>query len=76
MKYTYQVDDLNAISVFDEENPNELNAPFLHQPQHPDGTDWENRAEAEEWAEEYIAALLAWVPEEETIEPETPADPE
>ena len=64
MRYTVTILDDNTIEVFDNDNPNELGAPFLRQDVHPDGRAWESRLEAQAWADEFIAQLIA--PVEET----------
>lgn len=64
MRYRYEIDEHNAIRIWDDENPNENSAPFLYQPDHPDGRPWENRAEAIAWVDAFIADLLAPAPTE------------
>jgi hypothetical protein len=59
MRYYYEIDENNAVRIWDTENPNENNAPFLYQPSFPDETPWSGREEAEKWANEYIASLDA-----------------
>ena len=59
MRYEFTISNSNEIRVWDTENPNENGAPFLFQPDRPDGTPWANRAEAEEWVQNRIADLLA-----------------
>ena len=49
MNYKVEIKDNNTIEVFDLDNPNEKNAPFLRQDIHPDGRAWESRAEAQAW---------------------------
>ena len=69
MRYRYEIDDQNAVRVWDDENPNENGAPFFYQPDRPDATPWADRAEAEAWAEALIAEMTAPAPEpEETPE--------
>lgn len=75
-RYRYEIDADNAIRVWDEENPNELDAPFLFQPDWPNGTPWADKAEAQAWVELYIESLLN--PESELVaggSPEQPAIP-
>jgi hypothetical protein len=57
MRYRYEIDENNAIRIWDNENPNENNAPFLYQPDQPDGTPWASREEASAWAESFISNL-------------------
>ena len=59
-RYRYEIDDNDgfAIRCWDDENPNELGAPFLLQPEWPDGTPWANHAEAELWAQRLVAMKL------------------
>jgi hypothetical protein len=66
MRYRYEIDENNAVRIWDDENPNENGAPFLYQPEFPDGTQWGNRENAEEWANTFIVDLLAPEPEETT----------
>lgn len=64
MRYRYEIDDANAVRIWDDENPNENGAPFFYQPDRPDRTPWANRAEAKAWVDEFIAFLLRPAPEE------------
>jgi hypothetical protein len=57
-KYSYEIDESNAVKIWDLENPNENNAPFCFQPDNPDGTPWENKNAAKVWAENTIDKLL------------------
>lgn len=59
MQYRYEIDEYNAIRIWDDQNPNENGAPFLYQPDHPDGRPWADRAEAQAWVVAFIAELLA-----------------
>lgn len=59
MRYRYEIDDANAVRVWDDENPNENEAPFFYQPDYPDGRPWVDRAEAQAWVDAFIASLLA-----------------
>jgi hypothetical protein len=67
-RFTYTIDDNNAVSIFDTENPNEGGAPFTLQPWHPDtpGESW-TAEEAAAWAETAIAERdlepIEYVPE-------------
>lgn len=56
-RYTYEIDNKNAIRVWDNENPNEDNAPFFFQPDWPNGKPWASKAEAENWAQLFIESL-------------------
>ena len=88
MRYNVEIDETNTIRIFDTQNPNENGAPFFLQPHHEDGTPFTDRADAEAWAEAFIAFLQAragWVAPviDETVsipsrttDEETPADPE
>lgn len=53
MAYRYELDINNAINIFKDSET----VPFLYQPSWGDGTPWTNKAEAELWAERYIAML-------------------
>ena len=67
-RYKYEIDEANAIRVWDNEIINELDAPFLFQPVHPDGRDWSDKAEADSWILAFIEELLK--PVEEVVEAE------
>jgi len=72
-RYTYEIDEANAIRVWDSENPNENDAPFFYQPDYPNGEAWEDAAAAEAWAELFVASLLD--PESELVPGDSPAEP-
>jgi len=57
MKFKYEITKKNEVKVWDLENPNEKNAPFLAQPNWPDGTAWKDKAEAEAWIELFIESM-------------------
>jgi len=57
-KYRVEIDTNNTIRIWDNENPNENNAPFMLQPDWPDVSPWENAAQANDWAEVFIASML------------------
>jgi len=57
MRYRYEIDENNAVRIWDDENPNETGAPFMYQPDTPDATPWGSREEAEAWAIDFIAGL-------------------
>lgn len=57
MSYRYEISRKNEIRIWDLENPNEINAPFLYQPNWPDGTNWANKEEAEGWTQVFIESL-------------------
>ena len=59
MRYRYEIDNNKAVRIWDNENPNENDAPFFFQPDQPDGTPWADEAEAEAWAVAFIAELDA-----------------
>ena len=56
-RYRFEIDTENAIRIWDNETPNDNDAPFMFQPDWPDVTPWENAAEATDWAEVFIASL-------------------
>ena len=62
-----------VLEIWDNENPNENNAPFLRQPEWPDGTAWENEAQITAWADAAIAAFEN--PNSEMIAGPNPANP-
>lgn len=53
MNYRYEIDEANAIRVYADD----ADVPFLFQPDYPNGTPWADRADAEAWAQLYIASL-------------------
>ena len=61
-QYEYQIDENNAIRIWDLENVNENNAPFFYQPEHPDGIAWTSKDAAEQWVKEFIDYLLQPAP--------------
>jgi hypothetical protein len=56
-RYRFEIDTENAIRIWDNENPNENDAPFMFQPDWPDVTPWANAGESTHWAEVFIASL-------------------
>ena len=72
-RYIYEIDEQNAIRIWDTEVPNENNAPFIFQPDWPSGAPWADAAEATAWAELFIEALLD--PASEFIVGDSPAEP-
>jgi hypothetical protein len=67
-RYRYEIDDQNVIRAWDNEIPNEKDAPFLLQPYNPEtGNAWIDKAEAEAWI---LAEIEVWSqpPLEELIE--------
>lgn len=72
-RYRYEIDENNALRMWDDENPNELNAPFLLQPDWPNGTPWANKEEVTAWAELVIASMEN--PESELLPGPSPSQP-
>jgi hypothetical protein len=72
-RYTYTIDENNAILIFDAECSNENGAPNLFQPFHPatPSTLWASREEADsyakQWIEELINPVIVIEPEEEVV---------
>lgn len=62
MRYRYEIDSQNIVRVWDDENPNENNAPFFYQPNRPDGLPWTDRADAQAWVDAFIVMLLTPAP--------------
>ena len=60
-KYKYEIDENNAVRIWDLTNPNENDAPFFYQPDYPDGTAWENKSTAEQWA---VDTINDWIQSE------------
>jgi len=63
MRYRYEINEINEVRIWDDENPNENGAPFFYQPDRPNATPWADRAEAQAWVDAFIADLLAPAPE-------------
>ena len=64
--YKVEVLDNNTVEVFNLDNLNENNAPFLRQDVHPDGRAWADKAEAQAWIDNL---LIEWAkPVEEPTE--------
>lgn len=55
--FKYEVDELNTVRIWNEDIPNEDDAPFILQPSFPDGTEW-TAEQAEEWAINFINNIL------------------
>lgn len=75
-RYTYTIDENNAILVFDSELPNEDGSANLYQPFHPgkNGEPWGSKEEAEEYAKYWIEQLVNptdvfIIPDEEESDP-------
>ena len=69
-RYRFEIDTDNAIRIWDNETPNENDAPFMLQPDFPDFTPWADAAQATNWAEVFIASLLD--PESEFVAGDSP----
>jgi len=69
-RYRFEIDTDNAIRIWDNETPNEGDAPFMFQPDWPDVTPWEDSAQATDWAEVFIASLVD--PESEFVAGNSP----
>ena len=69
-RYRFEIDSNNAIRIWDNDNPNENDAPFMFQPDFPDTTPWADAAQATEWAEVFIASLVD--PESEFVAGNSP----
>lgn len=59
-RFTYKIDEENAISIWDSTNPNEDGSPNLYQPWNPwtPKQPWTTKEEAESFAQEMIENLL------------------
>ena len=55
--YRYHINENNVVEMWNNNNPNENNEPFLYQPDKPDGTPWASYEEAENWCIEKINEL-------------------
>jgi hypothetical protein len=64
--YLYEIDNNNAVKLWDTDNTNEDNAPILLQPQNPNGAAWSSRQEAQSW----IEAHLVFIAEQEALQEE------
>jgi len=74
MRYEYKIDKNLVLQIWDKEKPNEEMKPFLEQPYWPDGTQWADKAQAENWAKAYIEALAN--PNSEFVAGNSPDKPE
>jgi hypothetical protein len=72
-KYYYEIDAQNHLRVWDNDLELPGNAPFLFQPDWPDGTPWASRQEVQNWADAYTTALSD--PESEFIQGNSPSEP-
>jgi len=72
-RYRYEVDSENALRFWDDENPNENDAPFFFQPDYPNGEPWGTKKAAEDWAKLFIASLED--PESALVPGDSPAEP-
>lgn len=57
-RYRYEIDNDNAIRMWDSEFPNEDDAPFLYQPHWPNGTPWADAEDAKNWADVYVESMI------------------
>ena len=57
-RFRYEIDELNAVRIWNDDNPYEDDAPFFYQPNKPDGNPWIDKAEAEAWVVDLINGLL------------------
>jgi hypothetical protein len=73
MSYRFEIDEVNAIRVWDLDHPNKDNAPFFYQPDWPSGIAWADAEEAQAWAELFIESLEN--PESEFVPGESPDEP-
>ena len=70
MRYEYIIEDDLTLKVWDTENPNEFNAPFLAQPFNPEKAQpWQDRAEVEAWV---LNEIEIWEGRKERPKPEEP----
>jgi len=69
-RYTFTVDNQKIIRIWDTQNPNENDAPFILQPDWPDLTPWASKAQAKNWAEVFISSLVD--PESELVAGNSP----
>jgi len=69
-RYRFEIDTENAIRIWDNENSNDSEAPFMFQPDFPDTTPWADAAQATDWAEVFIASLVD--PESELVAGNSP----
>lgn len=53
-KYTYSVDENNAIRIWIADDYNAGNPPFVFQPEYPDKTPFASVEDATSWAEQFI----------------------
>jgi hypothetical protein len=68
--YRFEIDTDNAIRIWDNETPNDNDAPFMLQPDWPSVIPWADAAQATDWAEVFIASLVD--PESEFVAGNSP----
>lgn len=73
MRFQLEITEKKEIKIWDTDNPNELNAPFLNQSSWPDGTEWLNKEEAQAWADLFIESLEN--PQSEFVAGNSPNEP-
>lgn len=65
-RFKYEIDDELVLRVWDNDNPNEENKPFLLQPFNPaTGNDWTDTTEITEWIE---SRIINWSKPVEIVE--------
>jgi hypothetical protein len=57
-RYKYEIDEQNAVRIWDTQNVYENNAPFFFQPDDPDGTPFKSKEAAETWVTDIINEWL------------------
>jgi len=57
-KYTYSVDENNAVRVWITDDYNAGNPPFTFQPDYPDTTPFADTDDAANWAEQFINSRI------------------
>lgn len=52
MRIRYEINDSNEIFAWDNDLPQ--TEPFLYQPNHPDGSAWLSKEDAQLWADKWV----------------------
>ena len=67
-RYVVYINDSGVVKMWDNENPNENNAPFCLQDVHPDGRPWTDKAESEKWVtDNHDVSLMTFVTQEPLV---------
>jgi hypothetical protein len=66
--FRYEIDELNAVRIWDDNVSNNGNHPMIFQPDYPDGKPFEDAAAAEAWVVSYLTDVIKWHKENPPVE--------